>query len=73
MEAREQQEVSWESPALPCNGSDGAKALSPSLSAGSQIVSEDVAKKTCEEHQLCVVAVLPHILDTGTTNRNSLL
>lgn len=31
-----------------------------------QIVNEDIAKKTCEEHQLCVVAVLPHILDTGT-------
>lgn len=30
-----------------------------------QIINEDVAKKTCEEHQLCVVAVLPHILDTG--------
>lgn len=30
-----------------------------------QIISEDVAKKTCEDHQLCVVAVLPHILDTG--------
>lgn len=30
-----------------------------------QIINEDVAKKTCEDHQLCVVAVLPHILDTG--------
>lgn len=30
-----------------------------------QIINEDIAKKTCEEHQLCVVAVLPHILDTG--------
>lgn len=30
-----------------------------------QIINEDVAKKMCEEHQLCVVAVLPHILDTG--------
>ncbi|XP_015420428.1 PREDICTED: protein disulfide-isomerase A6 [Myotis davidii] len=38
-----------------------------------EIVSEDVAKKTCEEHQLCVVAVLPHILDTGAAGRNSYL
>ncbi|KAK1333287.1 hypothetical protein QTO34_006828 [Cnephaeus nilssonii] len=38
-----------------------------------EIISEDVAKKTCEEHQLCVVAVLPHILDTGAAGRNSYL
>ncbi|OBS81445.1 hypothetical protein A6R68_20331 [Neotoma lepida] len=37
------------------------------------IINEDVAKKTCEEHQLCVVAVLPHILDTGAAGRNSYL
>lgn len=37
-----------------------------------QIINEDIAKKTCEEHQLCVVAVLPHILDTGTMSWNSL-
>uniref|UniRef100_A0A9L0RAL3 Protein disulfide-isomerase A6 n=1 Tax=Equus caballus TaxID=9796 RepID=A0A9L0RAL3_HORSE len=37
-----------------------------------EIINEDIAKKTCEEHQLCVVAVLPHILDTGTMNWNSL-
>lgn len=36
-----------------------------------QIINEDVAKKTCEDHQLCVVAVLPHILDTGMMDRNS--
>ncbi|GAB1297320.1 Protein disulfide-isomerase A6 [Apodemus speciosus] len=29
-----------------------------------EIINEDIAKRTCEEHQLCVVAVLPHILDT---------
>lgn len=38
-----------------------------------EIISEDVAKKSCEEHQLCVVAVLPHILDTGAAGRNSYL
>uniref|UniRef100_A0A673UDQ9 Protein disulfide-isomerase A6 n=1 Tax=Suricata suricatta TaxID=37032 RepID=A0A673UDQ9_SURSU len=38
-----------------------------------EIINEDVAKKTCEEHQLCVVAVLPHILDTGAAGRNSYL
>lgn len=38
-----------------------------------EIINEDLAKKTCEEHQLCVVAVLPHILDTGATGRNSYL
>lgn len=30
-----------------------------------QILSEDVLKKTCEDSQLCIIAVLPHILDTG--------
>lgn len=39
----------------------------------SQIVDEAIAKKTCEDHQLCVVAVLPHILDTGAAGRNSYL
>ncbi|EPY75602.1 protein disulfide-isomerase A6 [Camelus ferus] len=38
-----------------------------------EIINEDVAKKTCEEHQLCVVAILPHILDTGAAGRNSYL
>uniref|UniRef100_A0A2K5BYE5 Protein disulfide-isomerase A6 n=1 Tax=Aotus nancymaae TaxID=37293 RepID=A0A2K5BYE5_AOTNA len=38
-----------------------------------EIINEDVAKRTCEEHQLCVVAVLPHILDTGAAGRNSYL
>ncbi|ELW72031.1 Protein disulfide-isomerase A6 [Tupaia chinensis] len=36
-----------------------------------EIVNEDVAKKTCEEHQLCVVAVLPHILDTAQSDLES--
>lgn len=38
-----------------------------------EILNEDVVKKTCEEHQLCIVAVLPHILDTGASGRNSYL
>lgn len=38
-----------------------------------EILNEDVVKKTCEEHQLCVIAVLPHILDTGAAGRNSYL
>lgn len=38
-----------------------------------EILNEDVVKKTCEEHQLCIVAVLPHILDTGASGRNAYL
>ncbi|KAJ1149849.1 hypothetical protein NDU88_002649 [Pleurodeles waltl] len=38
-----------------------------------EIINEEVVKKTCEEHQLCVVAVLPHILDTGAAGRNDYL
>ncbi|XP_018429042.1 PREDICTED: protein disulfide-isomerase A6 isoform X4 [Nanorana parkeri] len=38
-----------------------------------EILNEDIVKKTCEEHQLCVIAVLPHILDTGAAGRNSYL
>ncbi|MBV96038.1 Protein disulfide-isomerase A6, partial [Eschrichtius robustus] len=34
------------------------------LASRYEILNEDIAKRTCEEHQLCVVAVLPHILDT---------
>uniref|UniRef100_A0A669CMI6 Protein disulfide-isomerase A6 n=1 Tax=Oreochromis niloticus TaxID=8128 RepID=A0A669CMI6_ORENI len=33
-----------------------------------EILSEDVLKKTCEDSQLCIIAVLPHILDTATIN-----
>lgn len=35
-----------------------------------QILNEDVLKKTCEDSQLCVIAVLPHILDTGESRHN---
>uniref|UniRef100_A0A668UVS9 Protein disulfide-isomerase A6 n=1 Tax=Oreochromis aureus TaxID=47969 RepID=A0A668UVS9_OREAU len=38
-----------------------------------EILSEDVLKKTCEDSQLCIIAVLPHILDTGAAGRNSYL
>ncbi|CAN9507870.1 unnamed protein product [Ophioblennius macclurei] len=38
-----------------------------------EILSEDVLKKTCEDSQLCVIAVLPHILDTGASGRNAYL
>ncbi|XP_040283399.1 protein disulfide-isomerase A6 [Bufo bufo] len=38
-----------------------------------EVLNEDVVKKTCEEHQLCIVAVLPHILDTGASGRNAYL
>lgn len=39
----------------------------------SEILNEDVLKKTCEDNQLCVIAVLPHILDTGAAGRNAYL
>ncbi|KAM9355185.1 protein disulfide-isomerase A6 [Pholidichthys leucotaenia] len=38
-----------------------------------EIVNEDTVKSTCEESQLCVIAVLPHILDTGASGRNDYL
>ncbi|KAI4898455.1 hypothetical protein NFI96_011936, partial [Prochilodus magdalenae] len=38
-----------------------------------EILNQGVFKKTCEDHQLCIVAVLPHILDTGASGRNSYL
>lgn len=38
-----------------------------------EILNEDVLKKTCEDSQLCVIAVLPHILDTGASGRNGYL
>ncbi|KAM9317214.1 protein disulfide-isomerase A6 [Gastrophryne carolinensis] len=38
-----------------------------------EILNEDIVKKTCDDHQLCIIAVLPHILDTGAAGRNSYL
>ncbi|CAB1342672.1 unnamed protein product [Coregonus sp. 'balchen'] len=38
-----------------------------------EILNPDVLKKTCDDNQLCVIAVLPHILDTGAAGRNSYL
>ncbi|XP_048781442.2 protein disulfide-isomerase A6-like [Ostrea edulis] len=36
-----------------------------------QILSQDTIKENCEEKQLCVVAVLPHILDCQSKCRNN--
>ncbi|XP_066554480.1 protein disulfide-isomerase A6 [Amia ocellicauda] len=38
-----------------------------------EIVNEGVLKKTCDDFQLCIIAVLPHILDTGASGRNAYL
>ncbi|XP_049613261.1 protein disulfide-isomerase A6 isoform X2 [Syngnathus scovelli] len=38
-----------------------------------EILNEDVLKKTCEDSQLCIIGILPHILDTGASGRNSYL
>ncbi|KAM4521568.1 protein disulfide-isomerase A6 [Odontesthes bonariensis] len=38
-----------------------------------EILGEDVLKKTCEDSQLCIIGVLPHILDTGAAGRNGYL
>uniref|UniRef100_A0A7N6FHS1 Protein disulfide-isomerase A6 n=1 Tax=Anabas testudineus TaxID=64144 RepID=A0A7N6FHS1_ANATE len=38
-----------------------------------EILNEDVLKKTCEDSQLCIIGVLPHILDTGAAGRNDYL
>lgn len=35
-----------------------------------QLTSQDVLKTACEDHQLCVIAVLPHILDCQSQCRN---
>ncbi|XP_028652693.1 protein disulfide-isomerase A6 isoform X1 [Erpetoichthys calabaricus] len=38
-----------------------------------EILNEDVLQKACEEYQLCIISVLPHILDTGAVGRNTYL
>ncbi|XP_066540867.1 protein disulfide-isomerase A6-like [Hoplias malabaricus] len=38
-----------------------------------EILNQDIFKTTCDENQLCIVAVLPHILDTGASGRNGYL
>ncbi|KAG7466021.1 hypothetical protein MATL_G00160460 [Megalops atlanticus] len=38
-----------------------------------EILNEDILKKICEDYQLCVISVLPHILDTGAAGRNAYL
>ncbi|XP_061668622.1 protein disulfide-isomerase A6 [Syngnathoides biaculeatus] len=38
-----------------------------------EILNEDVLKTTCEDSQLCIIGILPHILDTGAAGRNNYL
>jgi len=38
-----------------------------------QITSSKVLKDSCEEHQLCIISVLPHILDCQSKCRNDYL
>uniref|UniRef100_A0A1A8K1V5 Protein disulfide-isomerase A6 n=2 Tax=Nothobranchius TaxID=28779 RepID=A0A1A8K1V5_NOTKU len=38
-----------------------------------EILNEDILKNTCEDSQLCIIGVLPHILDTGAAGRNGYL
>ncbi|KAJ8387929.1 hypothetical protein AAFF_G00148630 [Aldrovandia affinis] len=38
-----------------------------------EILNQDLLKKTCEDYQLCIISVLPHILDTGASGRNAYL
>lgn len=38
-----------------------------------QITSADVLKESCESHQLCIVSILPHILDCQSVCRNEYL
>jgi protein disulfide-isomerase A6 len=35
-----------------------------------QITTQDVFDQNCQDNQLCVVAVLPHILDCQSSCRN---
>jgi hypothetical protein len=35
-----------------------------------QLLSEDAVKEACGEHPLCVISVLPHILDCQSACRN---
>ncbi|XP_046905532.1 protein disulfide-isomerase A6 [Hypomesus transpacificus] len=38
-----------------------------------EILDGNILKKACDDYQLCVIAVLPHILDTGAGGRNGYL
>uniref|UniRef100_A0ABM0MCV6 protein disulfide-isomerase n=1 Tax=Saccoglossus kowalevskii TaxID=10224 RepID=A0ABM0MCV6_SACKO len=38
-----------------------------------EITEEKVLTDSCEGHQLCVISILPHILDTGAVGRNKYL
>lgn len=44
-----------------------------SLNFSLQIIDENTLKEACEEHPLCVVSVLPHILDCQADCRNGYL
>ena len=38
-----------------------------------EVVSSEVLKTNCEDKPLCIISVLPHILDTGASGRNKYL
>ena len=38
-----------------------------------QLTNEEVLKTACQERQLCMVAILPHILDCQSSCRNDYL
>ena len=38
-----------------------------------QVLNSQVLKDNCEEKQICVISVLPHILDSGASGRNTYL
>ncbi|EDO37155.1 predicted protein, partial [Nematostella vectensis] len=38
-----------------------------------QAISNEVLKEGCNEHPICVIAFLPHILDSGASGRNTYL
>lgn len=38
-----------------------------------QLTDDSVLHKACDEHQLCIVSVLPHILDCQSKCRNDYL
>ncbi|XP_028295238.1 protein disulfide-isomerase A6 [Gouania willdenowi] len=38
-----------------------------------ELLNEEIFKTTCADSQLCIIAMLPHILDTGASGRNGYL
>lgn len=49
---------------------DKAEALMPPPEV-KEIVDDAVLRESCEESPLCIITVLPHILDTGADGRNA--